>query len=531
MQDVIIQNGTIIDGTGGPAFSGGVAVRDGLITAVGDVAALEAKRVIDAAGRAIAPGFIDAHCHSDLSFLRDDRSESRIYQGVTTEACGQCGGTYFPCLPGHIPAISTATDAPEIDEWAAESFADFLAHAAREGKRMSTNLCQLVGHGTLRAGVMGYDDRAPTAAELAEMQRLLERDLACGAFGLSLGLEYTPGCFAKPGELHALSEVVRAHDSLVTVHMRSEGDFLIEAIHEVLDIGRATGARVHISHLKIDRPHLWGKAPDIWRLIQDAREAGVQVSADMYPYEASATGITNRCPKWAIEGGVERAAELLMGRRREEILSHLRMRFPDRTQAERCLIASTYGVLPEADGRNLHEVAALLGLPYAEAAAELIVRTRGNTSCIFFVMDLRDVEYFLRQDTGICSDGYGYPFDPALVSGRPHPRSYGAFTRFLRLRRERALCTLPEAVRRITGKAADMLRLSDRGRLQAGLAADITVFDPETIADMATYLDPFQKPVGVDWVLVNGLVALENGVQTGVRAGRHLLRPPKTYAF
>ena len=524
MEDIIIKNGRIVDGTGKTAYMGGVAITNGKLTAVGDVSHLTAKKTIDAKKKVISPGLIDAHCHSDISFLLDDRSESRIYQGVTSEVCGQCGDSYYPCMPERIANISTKLYLKCDEEWADVSFDGFLRHAAREKKRMATNLCQLVGHSTLRAGVMDYEDRAPTAKELERMQRFLDADLSRGAWGLSLGLEYTPGCFAHADEFNALAEVVKTHDGLVTAHMRSEGDYLREAIAEIISIGKAAGVRVHISHLKIDRPVNWGKAAEFWRMIEEARASGVAISADMYPYNASCTGITNRCPKWAIEGGVESAAKFLKGPRREEILEHLRGRFPDREWAKRCLITTTYGLFPEADGKSLLEIAEMLNLPYAEAAAELIERSNGNALCIFFTMDEQDVDYFLRQDIGICSDGYGLPLDPALLgSERPHPRSYGSLTRFLRLARETGICTLEEAVRRVTSKAADMIKLPDRGRLIPGLAADVTVFDPDTVSDTATYLNPFQKPVGVDTVIVNGEIALENGVQTAARAGKFLM--------
>lgn len=525
MQDIIIYNGMIADGTGADLYPGGVAVKDGIITHVGDVSTLTAKQMIDAQGHVIAPGFIDAHCHSDVSFIADDRVESRVYQGITTEVCGQCGDSYFPCLAENIGNISTKNELPHEEEWAAVDFCSFLSHVESAGKKMATNLCQLTGHGALRAGVMGYDGRRPNDRELALMCELLDRSLSEGSWGLSLGLEYTPGCFADTQELCALAEVVKKHGGIVTAHMRDEGPAIFDAVSEIIEIGRKTGVKVHISHLKIDRPVNWGKAAKVWQLIEDAKESGVNISADVYPYTASCTGITNRCPKWSIDGGVERAAAFLKSARRQEIIDHLAGRFPNEEWARRCLISSTNGRLSDVEGKTLCDVAKERKTSYAEAAAELIVETNGHTDCIFFTMDEGDLDFFLRQDVGIGSDGKGHPFDPSLVgSEKPHPRYYGALVRFLRLARENCICSTAEAVRRITAKAADMLGLADRGRLKTGLAADITVFDSVTVADTATYLDPFQKPVGIDHVIVNGKIALFNGQQTSERAGKYILK-------
>lgn len=525
MQDIIIKNGLVADGSGAEPYPGGVAVKDGLITRVGDISCLCARETLDAAGLVIAPGFIDAHCHSDVSFIMDERCQSRILQGITTEICGQCGDSYFPCLPENRRYISSRAELPHEEEWAAEGFDAFRSHVRLRNVKMSTNLCQLVGHGALRSGVMGKADRAPDKSEFETMCRLLERELSAGAWGLSLGLEYSPGCFSETGELIALARVVQHCGGIVTVHMRDEGRDIFGAVEEVIEIGRRSGARMHISHLKIDRPVNWGRAREVWELIENARGEGIRLTADVYPYTASCTGITNRCPKWAIEGGVESAARFLRTERRGEILEHLAGRFPDSEWARRCLISNTYARFPEAEGKTLLEVSEMLRLSYAEAAAELIERTDGLADCIFFSMDERDLDFFIRRDVCIGSDGKGYPLEPALVgSEKPHPRYYGAIVRFLRLARERRLCTVGEAVRRVTSSAAVMLGLAGRGSLVPGFAADITVFDPGSVADRATYLDPFQRPDGIVHVVVNGRAALRGGVETCVSAGEYILR-------
>lgn len=515
MEDIIIRGGCVADGTGAPLFRADVAVTDGKITATGDLSHLQARRELSAQGLVVAPGFIDAHAHSDTSFLRDSSSASKLYQGITTEISGQCGSSPFPALPEKL-----RTDAP----FRCLSFDEFVRKFESSDYAMAVNQALLMGHGSLRGGVMGYEDRAPTQEELSAMQYLLDRDLQSGAWGLSLGLEYSPGFFARPEELSALGRVVHKHHAIVTCHMRSEGRQIDEALDELLQVGRASGAHVHVSHIKLDHFTVHGRAKDVWAKIERARSEGLHVTADLYPFTASCTDLTIRCPKWSQEGGSDAVIRHLQGARRQEVIEGIRSHYFNAERAETCLFCDDNGCWPEIVGKTLRYVAeeCLHTTDYAQAAAEVIIRTKGDATCIFFVMDEQDMLYFLSQDVGIGSDGWAMPGDPALVTSRPHPRSYAAITEFFRLAREHNLCTVEQAVRRVTSMAADMLGMTDRGRIAPGLTADITVFDPAVIAPRATYLDPVQLSEGIAHVLVNGQIALENGVQTAVRAGRFL---------
>lgn len=517
MQDIIIRGGLVIDGTGSAGYRADVAVKDGRITAIGDLSGMRAQKELGAAGLAVAPGFIDSHAHSDISFLQDDSSASKLFQGITTEVSGQCGESPFPALPERADATN----------WQCESFADFVRQFEQGGYAMAVNQAMMVGHGSLRAGVIGYADRPVTAAEMEQMKALLRRDLADGAWGMSLGLEYSPGFFADAAELQELGHIVREFDGLVPCHMRSEGLHIDEAIDELLGVGRASGARVHVSHLKIDNYRVHGRAKAVWERLERARAEGVRVTADMYPFLASCTGLSIRCPKWSQDGGAEALVQFLQGPRRGEIVEAIRVHYFNAERAESCLFNDDAGQWPEIVGKTLRAVAEeiLHTTDYAEAAADVLIRTNGRANCIFFVMSEADMLYFLSQDVGIGSDGWALSGDPAKVPNKPHPRSYGAVTEFLRLARERNLCPLEEAVRRVTSKAADMLGMTDRGRLREGLVADIVVFDPETIAPRATYLDSVQLSQGVKHVLVNGGVAIENGVQTAYRGGKFLRKP------
>jgi len=508
----------IADGTGAPCYRADIAVKDAVITAIGDLSTQKAKKDLDAAGLVVAPGFIDAHAHSDTSFLRDSSCASKLYQGITTEITGQCGSSPFPGLPERLKA-----DEP----WHCASFDDFVRRFEASNHRMATHQALLVGHGSLRAGVMGHVDRPATEDELRQMQALLRRDLQSGAFGMSLGLEYAPGFFADAKELQLLAQVVKEFDGLIPCHMRSEGLKIDEAMEELFGIGRASGAHVHISHIKLDNFRMHGRAHEIWAKLEQARKEGVRVTADLYPFAASCTSLTIRCPKWSQEGGDEAVVRHLQGPRRQEVIEGIRTHYFNAERAETCLFNDDAGYWPEIVGKTLRYVAEkyLHTTDYALAAAEVLLRTNGQAGCIFFVMDEKDMLYFLAQDVCIGSDGWALPGDPDLLSYKPHPRSYAAITEFFRLTREHNICTVEEAVCRVTSKAANMIGLTDRGRLQVGLAADITVFDPQTIAPRATYLNPIQLSQGVQHVLVHGEIALKNGVQTACRAGRFLRKP------
>lgn len=519
LHTILIRGGQVVDGTGRPAFRADVEVCGGVITAVGDCSVRHADRVLDAGGLIVAPGFIDAHAHSDTAFLADDSGASKLYQGVTAEISGNCGASPFP-----------APERPAEEEpWRCASYADFLRQFEKERCQMGVSQAMLTGHGALRESVIGAEDRPPTEKELERMKALLRRDLAAGAFGLSLGLEYAPGCFAGLEELCALAGAVREYGGIVACHMRSEGLHIDDAVHELLQVGRASGAHVHVSHLKLDHFSAHGRAKEVWALLEAARKDGVRVTADMYPYTASCTALTIRCPRWSLDGGDEALLRFLEGPRRREVVEGIRAHYFNAERAETCLFCDDGGLWPEIVGKTLRFVAEeMLGTGnYAEAAAEVLARTRARAGCIFFVMDERDMLYFLSRDVSVGSDSRSLPGDPLKVRARPHPRAYGATAEFFRLVREKRICTLEEAVRRVTGETARRFGIADRGVLAAGKAADITVFDPEKIAARATYLNPVQLAEGVRHVLVNGGVALKDGTQTEGRFGRFLLKQTK----
>ena len=525
MDDLIIRGGRVIDGSGAPGYFADVAVKDGRIRAIGDLKGQSARRELNAEGLTVSPGFFDAHCHSDTTFTLGSSGAAKLFQGVTTEVCGQCGFSPFPALPERVTQVDPGEGVDK--SWYSQSFSDFARRVEDEGWQLGVNLAPLTGHGTLRAGVIGYESRAVTEKELAQMQALLRRDLEDGVWGMSLGLEYSPGCFVDQKEFAALGRVLKEYDAFMPAHLRNEGEKLPEAIEELVSVSRETGVRVHISHLKLDNYRVHGNAPAIWQQIKQAQAEGLPVTADMYPYAACCTYLNNRCPKWVLEGGCGAVVQVLAGPRRQEVLDYIRtVYYPTGERAETCMIQDDAGYWPEIVGKTLREIAEdMLHMDYAEAAAEIITRTHGMANCIFFVISEEDMLYFLRQDVGIGSDGYSYPDDAKKIACLPHPRSFGAIARFLRLAREHQLCSLEEAVRRITSKGASMLGMTDRGLLKPGYIADITVFDPETIGDRATFLQPIRTAQGVHHVVLGGKIAMQDGVQTEERAGRFLRKP------
>ena len=526
MLDLILKNAVVYDGTGAPPFHGNIGIAQGKIAVLSQQPiAEEAKEIVDLGGLAAAPGFIDFHSHSDTTFLPDSRCQSKLFQGITSEVTGQCGYTVYPCKPEKLELMKEFSSvSSKWDSYVSTSMAQFIEKAKSENRQMATNQLPMVGHGALRAGVMGFEGRKATAEELADMAALLDKEMADGAWGMTLGLGYAPGVFADQEELNAMGEVIAKYDGIIASHMRNQGAEIIAALEEMYEINRKTGAKVHISHLKSSGKEQWGWAPKIWEYIKQAQKNGIAVTADMYPYTAAATGITNILPKWTLEGGVAAAAARLASDQRGQILAELDHRFAEKEDGEAIYVVTTYGLCPEADGKNIYEMSQIWNCTMSEAAARLMVETKGSADCIFFCMSEEDVLYFLRQEVTIGTDGCGMPLSKEENEGRPHPRHFATFPRFFRLVREEKLCTLEHAVYRATGLPAQIIGLQDRGLLKEGMVADITVFDPDTIADKATYENPFQKAEGIEYVLLAGEFAIHNGEQTEKRLGQFLLK-------
>ncbi|MEJ2538665.1 MAG: D-aminoacylase [Gemmatimonadota bacterium] len=517
--DLVLRGGWVADGSGSPGREADVAVTGDMITGVGRIR--DAGRVeIDLRGRVLAPGFIDIHSHADLNLLIEPRAESRIRQGVTTEVVGQDGSSILWSREAAADRDRRWREAygVEIDFHDLGGFLDRL-----ERTPAAVNVASMVGHGTLRGAVMGGEDRAASREEIQRMQALLRQGLAQGAVGLSSGLEYTPGSFAEADELIALAEVLRDSGYPYASHMRNEDDRLLSAVEETLHVGRMAGVPVQVSHLKAQGRRNYWKAEVALNMIEAARRDGVDVHFDRYPYVAYATGLSNLFPAWSRAGGNDALLRRLDDPdTAERIESSVRAKVALLGSWDAVQITSSGDGTRWARGRRLGELSAERGEdPYALTLA-LMRRNGGGVGMIGFGMSEENTAEILAHPLGmVCSDGGAYaPYGP-LGESSPHPRGYGTFPRLLgHYVRELGALSLEEAVHKITGMPAAKLQLADRGLIRVGNRADLVAFDPGTVADGATFEAPHGYPRGIEHVVVNGVVTIRDGEQTGTLAGR-----------
>jgi N-acyl-D-amino-acid deacylase len=526
--DLLILNGRIVDGTGSPWFLGDVAVHGDRIAAVGRLTGAQARDTIDAAGLVVAPGFIDMLGHSEYRLLLVPGADSKITQGITTEITGEVTSV-VPVNENTLHELPA--DHRSVADW--NTLDGYFQTLERTG--VAINLATFVTVGSVRRYVMGDERRAPTAAELEQMQQLVAEAMQQGAMGLSVGLVYAPASYAAMDEIVALATVAARYGGGYTSHLRSEGLRLVEAVQEAIEIGERSGAWVQVHHLKASGQANWGKVNDAIREIEAARARGLDVTANMYPYDASGTNLSAIVPNWAHEGGSEAlVARLRDPATRQQIRDELAGDTPGDWRRIGTSAGGPGGVmiasvgadsLRHYEGMRLDELARHRGQEVPDAFFDLLIADQARTSAVYFSMSEDDVETVLRQPwVSIGVDGGVRPADPA-ASDRPHPRAFGTFPRILgRYVRDRGVLTLEDAVRRFTALAAARVGLDDRGVLKAGLVADITIFDPATVADRATFEEPVQTSTGIQHVLVNGVPVLRDGAPTGARPGRALRR-------
>lgn len=538
MPDLIIRNGSVVDGSGAPAFEADIAITGDIISHVAPHLDLTAPEVVDAEGMVLCPGFIDMHTHSDFTLLLSPGAESRITQGVTTEVTGNCGGSPGPVSDEFRDAFMEYMNdlgkhykrelAPEDWNWKTlDEFFDRLTQ-----KKCALNQVPLVGHSTLRANVMGYADRVPDPSEMDRMERLLREEMEKGAFGLSSGLIYHPGAFAQKTELARLASVLPDYGGIYATHMRSEGKALFEAVDEALSVGRESGCNLQISHLKCESPVMWGSSSRLLEKIEQARDRGVRVHFDQYPYTAYGTGLIEIFPPRAKAFGATRLKEELADPgKRKQVADQMGLGASDWENPMEGLtwedILLTGFSLPENRPFNGATAAALAesrGVDPVTAILDVFCEEQGGLGMIVFAMKEDDLIKIMQHPLGmIGSDGCSVSPDGVTGKFPVHPRFYGTFARVLaRYVRDKQVLSLEQAVHKMTGLPAAKLGLLDRGRIRQGMAADLVLFDPDAVMDRADFVRPHQTARGIVHVFVNGRAVIREGEITGDRPGKRL---------
>jgi N-acyl-D-amino-acid deacylase len=530
--DLVITNGHIMDGTGSPWYSGDVGIRDGKIAAVGNLGAAARTRTIDAAGKVVAPGFIDMLGQSELTIQVDPRVPSKIYQGITSEITGE-GNSAGPLNDAIIAADRATYDHYHLNpDW--RTLGEYFAKLEKQG--IGINLASYVGATQVRRMVLGDDDKQPSAAQLEQMKELVRQAMREGAVGVSTALEYAPAPYAKTEELIALASQASKFGGIYATHMRNESDAVIPAIDEALRIGREAHIPVEIWHLKVAGKENWGRMPEVVAKMNAARAQGIDVSANTYAYTAWFNDLSAFIPQWAHDGGsaklVERLKDPTMRARMRKEMETASTEWDNEWQEipgpESVLIGVVQNpkLLP-LQGKTLGEIAKLWNKDPMDALFDLLIEDKAFTYVAVFGMSEPDVALALEQPwVSIDNDSEGTSPEGILGLEHPHPRAYGTFPRILRkyVREEKKL-TLEDAIRKFSALPAQRMRLTDRGVLKAGMWADVVIFDPTTIRDLATFAEPNQLSQGMDYVLVNGVAVIDQGKMTGARPGKVLRGP------
>jgi N-acyl-D-amino-acid deacylase len=526
--DIVIVHAHILDGSGSPWYEGSVAIKDAKIVEIGRIGNRFAKRTIDAKGLIVAPGFIDLHSHSDFTLLADGKAESKIRQGVTTEIIGESGSA-GPVLGPAIPPLDKELATMGLKRtWG--TLGEYFTTLQKHG--MAVNIASYVGNGQVRLDVMGNVNRVPTPAELDQMKALVDQAMRDGAVGLASGLIYPPNSFAKIDEIVELAKVAARYGGIYTSHIRDESDHEPEALREAIEIGERGELPVHILHFKIAAKQNWGKIGQMSAIIQSARDRGLDITADQYPYIAAMTGLQMTLPTKYLEGTHQEVIDRLRDSAAREEIRKLIETGAEGWQNHVEASGGWHGVMvasvqkptnKEYEGKRMDDIAHMMDKDPVDALCDLLISEETFPYAIYFQMSEPDVRAGLQEPwVGIGSDGVAVNPEMKFM-GRPHPRFYGTFPRVLGVYvREQKVISLADAVRKMTSLPAQIIGLSDRGLLRPGMAADITIFDPATVADRATFEDPSQYPTGIPYVIVNGVVVIDQERHTGALSGRVL---------
>ena len=530
--DILIKNGKILDGAGNPWYSADLGIRGDRIVAIGKLSNASGKKTIDAVGKIVAPGFIDTLGQSEMALLIDNRALSKLSQGITTEITGE-GGSIAPQNEKTIAPLKPVLDHYKLTiDWT--TLDGYFRRLQKQGTPL--NIGTYVGAAQVREAIIGDDDRAPTPAELGQMKALVEQAMKDGAFGISTALIYPPGHYAKTDELIELAKVAARYGGLYATHMRSEGASEMAAVDEAIRIGREAGLPVVIFHLKVSGKPRWGSMVKIVEKIQAARDSGLDIRANQYPYVAGGTALASSLPPWVADGG---GAKLLERLKDPNVRSRIKSEMAtDHADWENLYFDCGGGAgillagvenpdLKKYNGKTVAEMAKAENKEELDALFDFILKDNAQTGALYFMASEQDLITGLKQPwTSIGLDASESPLDGPLFEPQSHPRAFGSMPRFLgRYVRDQKLMPLTEAVRKITSMPAQRQHLVGRGQIQIGYFADITIFDPAAIIDRATYTDSTKLSEGIDTVLVNGQIEFEHGALTGVNAGRPLRGP------
>ncbi|HEX6188844.1 MAG TPA: D-aminoacylase [Pyrinomonadaceae bacterium] len=533
--DLIIRNGRVVDGSGRPGVNADVAIKGDRIARIGNLRGAKATREIDARGQVVAPGFIDMLGQSEQFLLVDGRAMSKVMQGVTTEITGE-GESIAPINDQILKEQEAFNRKYNLTvDW--RTFDEYFRRLERQG--IGVNLGTFVGATQVREYVIGYDNRPPTAEEMVRMKNVVADAMKQGALGLSTSLQYVPARFAKTDEIVELAKVARQYGGIYITHQRSEANAIDESMREVFEIARRANIPTEIWHFKTAYKKNWGRMPEMLRRVAAARRRGLKITADVYPYIAGSTSLSACLPPWAQEGGTDKMIERLRDMRtRQQLKKEISTDSKDWENiylgsggASGILIASvTNRELEKWQGKRLSEVAAAENKDPLDALLDFIVADHGQTGAIFFMMNEDDMKAALRSPfVSICTDTGARATDGPLSGGRSHPRGWGTYPRILgKYVRDEKLMSLETAIHKMTGMSATKVGLQQRGLLREGYFADITIFDPKTVIDRATFEQPHQYPVGINFVIVNGQVEVDNGQRTPALAGKVLRGPGHT---
>jgi len=537
---VIIEGASVVDGSGCPATSTDIAIKEDRIVKIGKLGREPSDSRIDASGKIVAPGFIDMHAHSDFTLLANPFSYSKVHQGITTEVVGNCGMSMAPFDRRRLEMVEQYLGAFLFGQnyaWNWSTLEEF-SQTLERGK-IGVNVVHLIGHGTVRVSVMGFEPRAPTDTELRAMKSLVTQGMKNGAAGMSSGLIYPPGSFAEFSELVELCKVVAQFGGIYTSHMRSESDKLLDSIRETISIGEQAHVPAHISHLKAVGKRNWGRSLQALSLIDQARQRGLDVTADQYPYPAGSSVLRQTLPPWSLEGGTSGLVERLRDKSTRAKIRHdietntLSVTYEtgagwenviDSCGLENIILSYTEcGPDKHLEGKSLAQMSKEIRKDPYDVMFDIIMNDPNAIMVDFYAHDQDLDRIIVHPEVLICTDMWTVAPKGPVTGGTPHPRAYGSFPRVLaKYVREKRILSLEQAVHRMTGKTARRVGLRDRGLIVEGAFADLTIFDRETIQDTATFESPAQYPNGISHVIVNGKIAVENGRHTGAAAGRVL---------